>query len=641
MIPQETIQQILHAADISDVVGEFVSLKKRGSNLIACCPFHNEKTPSFSVSPSKQIYKCFGCGQGGDSVRFLMELEGLSYPDALRWLAKKYGIEIQEREYNDEDLLAQNERESLFIVHEYAQKYFEDQLKSGEGESIGLSYFKERGFHQATIEKFGLGYSPEAWNAFTEQALKSGFLLPVLEKAGLSIVKDDKDPIDRFRGRVIFPIHNTAGKTIAFGARILKTDAKAAKYLNSPETDIYHKSRIVYGIYHAKNSIRVQDNCFLVEGYTDVVSLHQSGIENVVASSGTSLTKEQVQLIRRFSNNITVLYDGDAAGINASLRGTDIILEEDMNVKVVVFPDKEDPDSYVRKVGGEAFLTYIKENQQDFIRFKTNLRLKEVGSDPIAKATLISELVQTITKIPDPIKRSVFFKEVADSLNIDEGILFTEGNKILRSKKTGDDSVKQGGQTFTPLPQPEALPEVHLGNKDTPQELKEEMLVRDLVSYGNFVLETDPETGTEVKLADYLLQEIKGFKIESPILAKIYEEYLMEYELNGVPKDNYFVSHKDEAIQKKVIDWLSPRFEMSENWQKFEIYTPSYTSKLDELSYKNLLRLKKSRFEKDIQNLSLELENLEDEGEIEAILNQILHFKRLVKTISNELGSII
>jgi len=431
MIPQETIHQIIQAANVVDVVGDFVSLKKRGANMIACCPFHNEKTPSFSVSSTKQIYKCFGCGKGGDSVRFLMDLEGLSYPEALKWLAKKYGIEIQEKEYTDEELLAQNERDSLFIVTEFAQKYYAELLKSDEGKSIGHSYFKERGYTEATIEKFGLGYSLDAWDSFTKEALKKGFTIPILEKAGLSIIKEGKDPIDRFRGRVIFPINNVAGKTIAFGARILKVNPKSPKYLNSPETDIYHKSRIVYGIFDAKTAIRQEDNCYLVEGYTDVVSLNQAGVENVVASSGTSLTKEQIQLIRRFSNNITVLYDGDAAGINASLRGTDLILEENMNVKVVVFPDGEDPDSYVQKVGSEAFKIYIKENQKDFVRFKAEVSLEKVGNDPIAKAGLITDLVETIIKIPDAIKRAVFYKEVANLLEIDEEVLINEGNKFI------------------------------------------------------------------------------------------------------------------------------------------------------------------------------------------------------------------
>lgn len=352
MIPQDTVNQILQAADIGEVVGEFVTLKRRGANLIACCPFHNEKTPSFSVSPAKGIYKCFGCGKGGDSVRFVMDLEGLSYPDALKWLAKKYNIEIKEKEFTDSELAAQNERESLFIVSEFANNFFRDYLlNSSEGQSVGASYFIERGFSKPVMERFHLGFAPDGRDLFYKTATQAGFSQEVLEKAGLVSKKDDNTYLDRFRGRVVFPIHNVAGKTIAFGARILKTDAKAPKYINSPETEIYHKSKIVYGIYQAKNAIRQKENCFLVEGYTDVISLHQAGIENVVASSGTSLTVEQIRLIGRFTDNITVLYDGDSAGIKASLRGIDLILEEGLNVKAVVFPEGDDPDSYIRKVG--------------------------------------------------------------------------------------------------------------------------------------------------------------------------------------------------------------------------------------------------------------------------------------------------
>lgn len=377
MIPQDTVNQILQAADIGEVVGEFVTLKRRGANLIACCPFHNEKTPSFSVSPAKGIYKCFGCGKGGDSVRFVMDLEGLSYPDALKWLAKKYNIEIKEKEFTDSELAAQNERESLFIVSEFANNFFRDYLlNSSEGQSVGASYFIERGFSKPVMERFHLGFAPDGRDLFYKTATQAGFSQEVLEKAGLVSKKDDNTYLDRFRGRVVFPIHNVAGKTIAFGARILKTDAKAPKYINSPETEIYHKSKIVYGIYQAKNAIRQKENCFLVEGYTDVISLHQAGIENVVASSGTSLTVEQIRLIGRFTDNITVLYDGDSAGIKASLRGIDLILEEGLNVKAVVFPEGDDPDSYIRKVGGEAFTRYVEQNQKTLSVLKRKSLLK-------------------------------------------------------------------------------------------------------------------------------------------------------------------------------------------------------------------------------------------------------------------------
>ncbi|MBK6979304.1 MAG: DNA primase [Cytophagaceae bacterium] len=487
MIPQETVQRILESADIVEVVGEFVNLKKRGASMIACCPFHNEKTPSFNVSPSKGIYKCFGCGKGGDSVKFVMELEGLSYPDALRWLAKKYGIEVKEREFTDEDLKNQNEKESLFIALEYAQKYFTETLfESEEGQSVGQSYFKERGFSDLTVQKFNLGYALQSREAFYKKAEKAGFSMEILSKGGLISGLEENNIRDRFRGRVIFPIHNVAGKPIAFGARILKPDPKAPKYINSPETEIYVKSNIVYGIAQAKNAIRNLDNCFLVEGYTDVISLHQAGIENVVASSGTSLTPNQVRLMRRFSSNITVLYDGDSAGIKASIRGFDIILEEDMDVKAVVFPDGDDPDSYIRKVGGAAFSEYIKNNQKDFIRFKTELALQDIENDPIKKANLITDLVATIVKIPNPIKRSVFYQEVSQILDIDEQILIIEANKLLKVKGT---ETKKGDGGITLPPAPVRNLELELAERLETINSEEESLIKILFLYGHEEIE--------------------------------------------------------------------------------------------------------------------------------------------------------
>jgi DNA primase len=652
MIPQETIHQIIQAANVVDVVGDFVSLKKRGANMIACCPFHNEKTPSFSVSTTKQIYKCFGCGKGGDSVRFLMDLEGLSYPEALKWLAKKYGIEIHEKEYTDEELLAQNERDSLFIVTEFAQKYYVEQLKSDEGKSIGHSYFKERGYTETTIEKFGLGYSLDAWDSFTKEALKKGFTIPILEKAGLSIIKEGKDPIDRFRGRVIFPINNVAGKTIAFGARILKVNPKSPKYLNSPETDIYHKSRIVYGIFDAKTAIRQEDNCYLVEGYTDVVSLNQAGVENVVASSGTSLTKEQIQLIRRFSNNITVLYDGDAAGINASLRGTDLILEENMNVKVVVFPDGEDPDSYVQKVGSDAFKVYIKENQKDFVRFKAEVSLEKVGNDPIAKAGLITDLVETIIKIPDAIKRAVFYKEVANLLEIDEEVLINEGNKFIR-KNIADSKKNRNRPADNDLPPADFFNDFGVQGSDfnnitkpsstekNVTSLKEELFVKDLICFGNEAIDKNEETQEEIKLADYVLHEIGEAEFQSPLLNKILALYREEYADGRIPETSYFTSHPDADIQQQVVTWLSPKYELSENWAKFEIFIPEYASKLDDLSYRNILRIKKERFEKDYTAISEKMDKTEDFNQVELLVEEAIKVKSIIQKLSEQLGSVI
>lgn len=642
MIPQDTVQQIIQAADIVEVVGEFVSLKKRGASMIACCPFHNEKTPSFNVSPAKGIYKCFGCGKGGDSLRFVMDLEGLSYPDALRWLAKKYNIEVKEREFTDQDLINQNEKESLFIVLEYAQQYFaEIMANTEEGQSVGQSYFIERGFSKTAIEKFQLGYALDSRNEFVKKAEKAGFSSDILEKAGLISVKDGDVKIDRFRGRVIFPIHNVAGKPIAFGARILKTDPKAPKYINSPETEIYHKSQIVYGIYQAKNAIRQADNCYLVEGYTDVVSLHQAGIENVVASSGTSLTPEQVRLIRRFSDNITVLYDGDAAGIKASLRGIDIILEEDMNVKSVVFPDGDDPDSYIRKVGGAAFSEYVKNHQKNFINFKTELSLADVGDDAIKKAELIADLVSSITKIPNPIKRSVFYQEVAKMLQIDENILINEGNKIVKTKigENNKRTEKGDGGVISPAP-PARNHELEIISTLKKHNVQEEALVKDLVLYGHFVIEKDEETGQDHTLADYLLHETNDLIIETPLFSEIYQLYRTEYLNGNVPTSQMFSSNPNPQIQDVAISWLSPKHELSEKWNKFEIFIPKYEEMLNEFSYRMVLRIRKEKIQKEIDVLVEEVDTASDE-DLEIIMNTIGKKRGILKLIAEELGSVI
>jgi DNA primase len=642
MIPQDTVQQIIQAADIVEVVGEFVSLKKRGASMIACCPFHNEKTPSFNVSPSKGIYKCFGCGKGGDSLRFVMDLEGLSYPDALRWLAKKYNIEVKEREFTDQDLINQNEKESLFIVLEYAQNYFaEIMANTEEGQSVGQSYFIERGFSKAAIEKFNLGYALDARNEFVKKAEKAGFSSEILQKAGLISVKEGDVKIDRFRGRVIFPIHNVAGKPIAFGARILKPDPKAPKYINSPETEIYHKSQIVYGIYQAKNAIRQADNCYLVEGYTDVVSLHQAGIENVVASSGTSLTPEQVRLIRRFSENITVLYDGDAAGIKASLRGIDIILEEDMNVKSVVFPDGDDPDSYIRKVGGAAFSEYVISHQKNFINFKTELSLADVGDDPIKKAELISDLVSSITKIPNPIKRSVFYQEVAKMLQIDENILINEGNKLIKTKIVDNKRPERGdgGVTLSPAA-PVRNQELEIIETLKKYNGQEESLVRDLVLYGHIVIEKDDETGEEHTLADYLFHETNDLKIETPLFEEIYQLYKNEYINGNLPTTQMFSSNPNQQIQDLAIGWMSPKHEVSDKWLKYEIRIPKYEEILNEVSYKMVLRIRKEKIQKEIESLLEEIDNASDE-DLEIIMNTVAKKRGILKLIADELGAVI
>lgn len=651
-ISPETVQQIIQAADVTEIVGEYVSLKKRGANMIACCPFHNEKTPSFYVSPAKGIYKCFGCGKAGDSVRFVMDMEGIGYPEALKHLAKKYGIEVAEREVTSEEQQAQNEKESLYIVLDFASKYYQDQLwKSSEGESIGQSYFKERGFNHSTIKKFDLGYSPDGWDTFTKHAIKNGFSIDILEKAGLSIVKEGKEPIDRFRGRVIFPIHNVGGKPIAFGARILKKDPNAPKYLNSPETGVYHKSYIVYGILQAKNPIRVEDNCYLVEGYTDVVSLNQSGVENVVASSGTSLTKEQIQLIRRFTNNITVLYDGDAAGIKASLRGIDIILEEGLNVKAVVFSDGDDPDSYIQKVGSQAFREYVKNTQKDFIRFKTEISLKDVGHDPIKRAEVIKELVETISKIPDSIKRSVFYQEVANLMGIEEQILITEGNKISRKKVNDAEKDRerqsrnqQVGNLDVLVENPSTKPNF-LNEKVEQQRsaisYQEEETVRLLVCFGNRVLERNVIDNIDFTLTDYVFNEIRDMVFETPSYQKILSVFREFYQRNEIPETSHFTSHQDEEIQQLATTWLLTPHQLSENWEKREIYVPKISDKLADLAFTNVLRLKKTRFESDMAKLSNQLLEAQSYEEQDQILVQMMQLKEVIKKIAALLGTVV
>ena len=436
MIDQHTIDRILDAANIVEVVSDFVTLRRRGANYTGLCPFHDEKTPSFSVSPARGICKCFSCGKGGNSVHFIMEHEQVSYYEALKYLARKYNIEIQERQLSEEEKQRKTDRESMLIVNDFAQKFFATNLlENAEGRAIGLSYFRERGFGEDIIKKFGLGYSPDKRDALAQEAMRKAYKKEYLVKTGLCIESQQGSLFDRYKGRVIFPIHSLSGKVIAFGGRILKKDEKAAKYVNSPESEVYHKSDVLYGIYHAKQAIVKNDFCYLVEGYTDVLSMHQAGIENVVASSGTALTPGQIRLIHRFTNNITVLYDGDAAGIKASLRGIDLILQEGLNIKVVLLPDGDDPDSFSKKQSAADFTAYIKAHETDFIRFKTNLLLEGAGNDPIKRATLIGDIVRTIAIVPDNILRSIYVQDCARLLSVDEKMLMREVNNIRRDKR--------------------------------------------------------------------------------------------------------------------------------------------------------------------------------------------------------------
>jgi DNA primase len=572
MIDQTTIQQILDASEIADVIGEFVTLKRRGTNLIGLCPFHNEKTPSFSVSQSKGIYKCFGCGKGGSAVNFIMEHEHFSYTEALKWLAKKYNIEVREREEKPEDILERNERESQLIVSEFAQKYFTQQLwDTNSGRLIGLAYFRERGIRDDTIRKFGLGYCPDGKDIFTAAALKEGYNMEFLEKTGLSI-KREEWVRDRFAGRVIFPIQSVSGRVIAFGGRTLSQDKSVAKYVNSPESEIYHKSRVLYGIFQAKRAIINEDKCYLVEGYTDVTSLHQSGIENVVASSGTSLTLDQIRLIKRFTNNITIIYDGDQAGIKASMRGIDMVLEEGINVKVLPLPEGEDPDSFSRLMGASQLIAYIRENESDFIKFKTNLLLEGLENDPLSRAGLISDIVSSISKIPSDIVRSEYLKECSRLLNVREELLYNEIRNL--NIKTQNNLIQNKERELLRETNVKKPNSISAALKHNPCENEEHELLKMLIKYGPhkiFEIENDESGELElVYVAGYILSELEADQMESvdPIIRKIIDEYRDHLEIQDFDALKYFVNHPDSQISQLISDILSEKNKLSSFWKK-------------------------------------------------------------------------
>ncbi len=573
MIDQGTIERIIDAADIVEVVQDFVTLKRRGVNYLGNCPFHNEKTPSFTVSPSKQIFKCFGCGKGGGSVNFIMDHEHLTYVEALKFLAKKFNVEVVDKEESPEDVAKRNRRESLMIVSAYAQKYFTDFLfNENEGRNVGLSYFRERGFRDDIVRKFDLGYCPDGKDIFTQAATRNGYKMEFLEESGLTIKRDDWVR-DRFSGRVLFPFHNLAGRVIAFGGRILKTDPKAAKYLNSPESEIYHKSRVLYGLYQAKNAISRSNKCFLVEGYTDVLSFHQAGIENVVASSGTSLTNEQIRLIKRFTPNITIIYDGDPAGIKASLRGIDMILEEEVNVKVVPLPDGEDPDSFAHSMSSSALIEYIAEHETDFIRFKTQLLLKDTENDPIERARLINDIVKTISVIPDTITRSVYIKECSKMLDIEEEVLYGQVRKI-KYKLSEEQVIKEKREEIrksqsVKREQQQALPEAV-----NPCRIEESALLRILIRYFNndlFTIEDEEKHESRVvKVGEYILSEIEADNLSSvdPIIQKIIDEFKEHQFEEFFNPERYFSQHPDAGLSELVSGLLVDKHTESLIWRK-------------------------------------------------------------------------
>jgi len=644
MIPKQTIDEIFESAIIEDVVGEFVPLKKRGANFLGNCPFHNEKTPSFTVSPAKGIYKCFGCGKAGNSINFIMEHEHFSYPEALKFIAKKYNIEIEEEELTDEQKVAANERESLYIVSNYAANYFKKQLhESDEGKAIGLSYFLERGFREDIIDKFQLGYNPDSWTAFTDEAEKAGHNLKYLDKSGLSIVKEDKK-FDRFKGRVIFPIHNLSGRVLGFGGRILKTEEKSAKYLNSPESEIYSKSKVLYGIYYAKKAISQEDICYLVEGYTDVISLYQSGVENVVSSSGTSLTEGQIRLIRRFTPNITILFDGDAAGIKASFRGIDMILQEGMNVRVVLFPDGEDPDSYAKNHSTQELKEYITKNAQDFIRFKTAILIEDVGNDPIKKIDLVKDIVSSIAIIPDQIKRSVYTNECSNLLDIPEQALINETNKILRKNFSQKTNLKEKSiEDFPPI----------IGEKKETlgSDLKhwERDIIRLLVNYGANTIKVksineDKELFfKEVSVAIYIITNINndGITFENETYQKVFNFYVEKLNNETILSHHDFINHPDNNISQFAINIFSNKHELSPNWETHKIFTITEEQQLSKAIINTIHAFKLSKLNQRILNNQAALKVEKSEDKSMQLLQEQVNLLQIKKQLAAKLGRII
>lgn len=636
MIKSQTIEEIKSRMDIYEVVSDFVALKKSGSSYKALSPFTNEKTPSFMVSPAKGIFKCFSTGKGGDAITFLMEVDGLSYLEALKYLAQKYAIAIEEDEADPNYLAEQSIRESLFITLNFAKDHFVKNLwETNEGKSIGLSYYKERGFSEETIRRFDLGYSLDQWQGLMDAAKSAGYKDEFLEQTGLKIVKEDK-AYDRFRGRVVFPIHNITGKVIAFGARTLKSNEKGPKYINSPETELYTKSKILYGIFQAKNEIRNQGNCYLVEGYTDVVSLSQAGIINVVASSGTSLTEEQIKLIQRYTKNVTVLFDGDKAGIKASMRGIDMMLTGGLNVKAVPFPEGEDPDSYSKKLGGLAFKEYLDENAQDFIAFKTGIFLKDGGDDPIKKAESIREIVHSISLIPDPIKRTVYIQECSRLLHVDEGTLISETNKLLLK------SSKEKWEAAMPDLPPEAYePEQTETNvsRDEIIQVQERESIRMLLNYGAELI--DGLEGDQMHLADYFMSESEDITFETPIYSQILEIFKANLVKGEVTSVRDFLDHTDPEIKRAAVDLSTDRYEISTNWsEKFQINVAHESQTLKNSTYTNILRLKFRIIQKMIAENMENLKSASEEEEVNKFLSIQGDLKSMEMTIAKILGNV-
>ena len=655
MITRETINKVFETARVEEVIGDFVQLKRAGSNYKGLSPFSDERSPSFMVSPVKQIWKDFSSGKGGSVVTFLMEHEHFTYPEAIRFLANKYNIEIEETETSQEDKIEANEKESMYLVSEFAKTYFHDTLlNTEEGKAIGLSYFKERGFTDETITKFGLGYSPETWDAFTKEALSKGYQLDYLEKVGLTILREDSKHFDRFKGRVMFPIQSLSGRNLGFGGRILTNDKKAAKYLNSPESEIYHKSKVLYGIFHAKQAIAKQNNCYLVEGYTDVIQLHQVGVENVVASSGTALTPDQIRLINRLTKNITVLFDGDAAGLRASVRGIDLILEEGMNVKVCTFPDGDDPDSFAKKNSYDDLVSYLENNAKDFIQFKASLLMDEANNDPIKKADLIRDMVVSISKIPDRIKREIYIQECSRIMDISEQVLLnTLAQLVQKDISEAGKKLKQEQKAFEvvknePLVQHEKVNIVY--------EL-ERKIIEMLLLYGSqeadfddFILKAnedgemieEKESSTEkVHRRIYLSLQEDEVELANPLFKELYNDLISYYNQNEEFNIEHYLMQLSSEHSAIVTDILMlEEKELLHNWEAKNIYVKSKNKNVSQYVSETIVSLREYLINKLIMDLMQSYSSEEEENDLQELMTTINDYNKLKVNLTNKIGRI-
>ena len=646
MIAQQTIQQILSRIDIIEIVGGFVKLKKRGANYLGLCPFHNEKSPSFTVSPAKEIYKCFGCGRSGNTISFLMEHEKYSYAEALRWLAARYNVEIEEKELSPEVRQQQQVAESLFIINGFAQKYFSNVLfNTDEGQDIGYSYLKERGFNEEIIRKFQLGYAPDQRDTFARAAIAAQYNPEYLQKSGLVVLREEK-LLDNYRGRIIFPIHNQTGKVIGFGARIIKTNDRAPKYINTPENEIYVKSRILYGSWFARQAIDKQDECLLVEGYTDVISLHQAGIENVVASGGTSLTIDQLRLIKKYTNHLTIIYDGDGAGIKAALRGLDMALEESLDVRLVLIPDKEDPDSYVRKIGAAAFRDFVAANKKDFILFQLEVALRDAGDDSNKKAAVVNQVAETISKInkaEDFTRQEDYIRKSAEILRIEETGLHALVNKYIRDKIAKQENRTAATQAAQPADDNTGMsagapPDDESVNLLFRHEQNERGMIRDLLEFG--LRPWDDQT----LVADYILGETKDLVdlIDNKHLLKILDIYKTWYEQGLEPTAKSFLYHEDQELSTLAVSIMDLNYEISPNWKDhFEgkIFSPDELYKEDVTS--TMIYLKLRKIKRLMEENQHDLGKPHTEDELTVLLQTHKHLKEMERTLLQNLGTVI